>query len=204
MEKYISIDLSNEDVLSPYDKVAGAKGESFVRGIDFTLPADKVDWDVFVDIKNAAGEAYRQEIVGVQNGHITYEFSSVDLAKRGRLFLDLVLVHTDDNDSEKQYIAKPFRGEFAVKEAIDASDFPPGGNAPILTEALRSTITELLDITKNTKFSMFLDMDEDEDGNFVYKNKTYINTDSLADALSDKITASVVGEKLILTSGGGN
>lgn len=112
---YIEIDLSNPDSLTNYDRVAGRCGESFVKGIKFTLPPQYSNWAVFVETQNANKYKKKRLVTDIQNGVAIYKFQKKDLCAKGSLIVDLVL-----ENGESVY--KPFNGEFSVKYAICAPD----------------------------------------------------------------------------------
>lgn len=112
---YIEIDLSKPGTLVNYDRVAGKQGESYVRGVKFTIPPEYLEWDIYVETENANGEARRYSINDIQDNTVVYKFRKKDLEAKGRLLLDLVLENRD-------MVFKPFSGEFAVKFAICATD----------------------------------------------------------------------------------
>ena len=135
--EYITINLADNNLNQIYDKTAGASGENWVKGVTFIVPEQYINWDAFIDIENPAGEKYRQELLVTDqsSGTITYDFSQNDLKAKGRLYLDLVLV----NDNQ---IAKPFRGEFAVKRAVCASDEPEVETSTIVTSELVAALQD--------------------------------------------------------------
>ncbi|MBO7462061.1 MAG: hypothetical protein J6T96_05650 [Bacteroidales bacterium] len=192
--EYITINLADNNLNQIYDKTAGASGENWVKGVTFIVPEQYINWDAFIDIENPAGEKYRQELLVTDqsSGTITYDFSQNDLKAKGRLYLDLVLV----NDNQ---IAKPFRGEFAVKRAVCASDEPEVETSTIVTSEL---VAALQDFT--ALYPILSEMGETENEVLTYKGETYITESGLADAVSTFISARVENEKLILTYEGGN
>ena len=192
--EYITINLAENNFREIYDKTAGISGENWVKGVTFVIPEEYKTWSAFIDIQNPAGEKYRQEVLVINQatGTLTYDFSQVDLCKKGRLYLDLVLVNGD-------HIAKPFRGEFAVKHAICASDEPEVPTSTIVTSELTAALQDFTAI-----YPIISQIGETEDGILTYKDEPYINESRLAEAVSQFISARVEGEKLILTYRGGN
>ena len=191
--EYIDINLAEKNFNQIYDKTAGASGENWVKGVKFTLPEEYAGWSAFIDIQNPAGEKYRQEVLVVDQSDmtLTYDFSQVDLCQKGRMFLDLVLVDGD-------HISKPFRGEFAVKVAVCASDEPDVETSTIVTSEL---VADLQDFTM--MYPILVNLGEDSDGTLTYRGRSYINELDLADVVAQYITARVENETLILTYNGG-
>lgn len=191
--EYITIDLKDNNLNQVYDKTAGAIGENWVKGVIFIVPDEYKTWSAFIDIQNPAGEKYRQEVLVIDqsDNHLTYDFSQVDLSAKGRMFLDLVLVNGNQ-------IVKPFRGEFAVKRAVCASDEPEVETSTIVTHELTAQLQNFTAL-----YPILSNIGEDENEVLTYRNESYVTQSSLVETVSTLITASVEGEKLILTYGGG-
>lgn len=209
MNEFITIDLSQGTAPSYYDRTAGVSGESYVKGLEFILPAEFDDWSVFVDVLNPCGEKYRQELLAISpTSHtIRYEFSQVDLKHKGKLYVDLVLVknfetQVGDTTSVTSHVAKPFRGEFAVKEAVCAYAGPPSGLPPILTAEVTQMITDLMAIYEAHDFTL-LDKIAEENDRFVFDGEPYVTKGDLDEAVATAVSAEVQGERLILTYGEG-
>ena len=192
--EYITINLADNNLNQIYDKTAGASGENWVKGVKFIIPDEFATWSAFIDIENPAGLKYRQEVLVIDqsNNTLTYDFSQVDLSEKGRLRLDLVLVNEDQ-------IAKPFRGEFAVKRAICASDEPHVETSRIITSEL---VADLQSFT--ALYPVLSNIGENEDEILTYRGEAYVTESGLAEAVSALVTARVENEKLILTYNGGN
>jgi len=143
---YIEIDLSNPESLTNYDRVAGRCGESFVKGIKFTLPSQYLNWAVFVETQNANKYKKKRLVTDVQDGIAIYKFHKKDLCAKGSLIVDLVL-----ENGESVY--KPFNGEFSVKYAIcapdditvDSNDDMSGYASKIEVDALKYLISKKQD-----------------------------------------------------------
>ena len=191
--EYITIDLAQKNFNQIYDKTAGASGENWVKGVRFVIPEEYTTWSAFIDIENPAGTKYRQEVLVIDqsNSTLTYDFSQVDLCEKGRLYLDLVL-YKDDK------IIKPFRGEFAVKRAICASDEPEVPTSTIVTHELTAALQNFTAL-----YPVLSRIGEDENEILTYRGESYITEANLASAVSQLITASVEGEVLVLTYNGG-
>lgn len=156
---YTIIDL-NKEKLRVYDKTAGAKGESYIKGVKFIIPSEYIGWSTFVDIENACGEKYRNEIIPVGE-NVVYEFTAIDLRQRGKLRLDLILVNGEQ-------IAKPFRGEFSVLEAICAES-PNTEDIPvILTSEIIKSIEACLEEYHHENREVLDRLSEDENGNLLF------------------------------------
>lgn len=192
--EYITINLADNNLNQIYDKTAGASGENWVKGVKFIIPDEFATWSAFIDIENPAGLKYRQEVLVIDqsNNTLTYDFSQVDLSEKGRLRLDLVLVNENQ-------IAKPFRGEFAVKRAICASDEPHVETSRIITSEL---VADLQSFT--ALYPVLSNIGENEDEILTYRGEAYVTESGLAEAVSALVTARVENEKLILTYNGGN
>jgi hypothetical protein len=192
--EYITINLADNNLNQIYDKTAGASGENWVKGVKFIIPDEFATWSAFIDIENPAGLKYRQEVLVIDqsNNTLTYDFSQVDLSEKGRLRLDLVLVNENQ-------IAKPFRGEFAVKRAICASDEPHVETSRIITSEL---VADLQSFT--ALYPVLSNIGENEDEILTYRGEAYVTESGLAEAVSVLVTARVENEKLILTYNGGN
>lgn len=143
-----------------YNKTAGIKGESYVNGVKFIIPVEYSDWSVFVDIQNACGEKYKNEIISL-DGTAVYEFTAIDLKQQGQLKLDLVLVNG-------KKIAKPFRGEFAVKDAICADNMNTEDIPVILTSEVVKSIEACLKEYHHENRDVLDKFSEDENGLLLY------------------------------------
>lgn len=192
--EYITINLEEDNLREVYDKTAGASGENWVKGVTFIVPEEYKTWSAFVDIQNPAGEKYRQEVLVINQAtsELTYDFSQVDLCAKGRMYLDLVLVNGNQ-------IAKPFRGEFAVKRAVCASDEPDVETTTIVTSELTASLQDFTAL-----YPILSQLGETEEEILTYKGEPYVTESGLADAVSQFISARVEDEKLILTYRGGN
>lgn len=192
--EYITIDLTTNNLNQIYDKTAGASGENWVKGVRFIIPEEYASWSAFIDIENPAGEKYRQEVLVIDqsDNSLQYDFSQVDLKAKGRLYLDLILVNGD-------HMAKPFRGEFAVKRAINASDEPHVETSQIVTSELTAALQNFTAL-----YPVLSHIGENEDEILTYRDEAYVTVSGLAEAVSTFISARVEGEKLILTYEGGS
>lgn len=137
---YIDIDLSSQAKRNAR-LVAGVQEESFVNGVRFIVPSEFDGWTVAVDVENAGGEKHRFEIADVVDGVATYEFTASDLAHKGQLHLDIIFI-------DGKHVAKPWSGEFAVKQAICANDLIAGKLPIIMTSGMSALIQESVDRLK--------------------------------------------------------
>lgn len=203
-----TIDLSNKQSMMSYSKTAGTKGESYVSGIKFIIPEEYLQCSAFVDIENPSGEKYRNEILGInrETHELVYEFSANDLSQSGRLYLDLIFAYSEIIDgNEITQVCKPFRGEFAVKRAICASDAPNNEQTTIVTSELTESVAYLLSTytVYQEKFDNFLKhFTKSEDGYLEFEGEEYATSQKLKKAIDDATIAYVDGEKLIFTTGG--
>lgn len=144
---YIDIDLSANNSVTNYDKVAGRQGESYIKGIRFTLPPEYSNWAIFVETQNAEGYKKKRLVRDIENNIAIYKFRKKDLCAKGSLLVDLVL-------ESGECVYKPFSGEFSVKYAICAPDKDPseeheedlsGCASKIEVEALKYLVSQKQD-----------------------------------------------------------